>query len=479
MDIRHIPNCKCNSQSYYYCYDHNDYLCTQHFKTQHLDHTVKFIIDSFTLKTKQSVVQSLLELKRKVENSLQELSSIVEKITARLHEYSSSVYQKILQDLDIINSMIQNFEVSGNLIPAYPLLEAIQSNQQRALDDIINIFDLRISDAFILSEIPKFLNVFSNINEIFTREKPKVEVPKKIVERKNKEYKNIRELQKLYPADHLPLKVESLQSKRNCERIKVFSIDGQAQDNFDSYMFLFRIYTVKELILCNFTEDPILNDLVKKTIKNCKKIKKIQVESCDIGEDTCINLGKCLEKCENLNEICVALCQNGNHITRIIPEQNLSYLITLALSNNLIADEGISKICKLFPAMHRIKYLWLNSNTFSKPGGIDLSIYLKYLVTLEEINLSSNNIGMIAGEIFATLSDLPVLSKIDISSTDLWPEQEIYILKNIWKLKYLDTIVFDMTVSHELLADLKQKIPDYCHIYKENPDQSIRIEVSN
>ena len=122
--------------------------------------------------------------------------------------------------------------------------------------------------------------------------------------------------------------------------------------------------------------------------------------------------------------------------------------------------------------------MYLNQNIIGTDGGASLKVNLKYLRNLVTIDLSSNTIGKIGGEIFETLSNLPVLSSIDISGIGLEDDQIIFIFENIHKLVFLDTIVFDMTLSNDILRDLKKNVPDYCHIYKENPIDGVTIEIT-
>ena len=481
MSSQELPLCECNSKSSFYCGNEEKYLCSQHLKNNHLDHSISYYSGVLKDRVKNSILQGLIKIRNKAENSLLLLNSRIESLYNEINAAYLKAQGEIANNLEIINCMIEDFDKSNNFIRVYPIILAIEENEERALKDLEHRFDFKISDKIILQEIPKFLCVYSTCSEIFSFEKEQKLINADIAIKNAEFYQLFKEAHTNYssddPDDNLMAWIRSIECKRNCENFKTIHIRGSSitELQIQCYNYLTRAYSIKELLLDDFVETD-LEKLIDTTISNLQTLECLEIDRCEVTNTSCEKLCNSLANCNNLKEIIINECQTGEYIVKIIEKSDLSGLITLALSSTLISDSGVAKLCQFFPQLHRIKYLYLNSNFISEQGGLELRVYLKYLLTLIEINLSSNNIGNVAGEIFEALSSLPLISSIDISSIEFNQSQEPLLLENAQKLIYLDTIVFDMTMSENFLEILKPKLPEFCHIYRYNPDQFVKIE---
>lgn len=481
MEPENFPPCSCNAKSSYYCETDQVFLCSHHCSTMHTSHQVYFHTSFLKPQSREGILQSLYNLKQKAENGLAFLSEKVQNIYAEINNYYDATYQEILSSIEKIEKMMEDLQKNSEFILAYPILHNFETNANRAILQLQHAFDLQVFDGPILKEIPKFLSLHSKIDDFFSGKKKEYNLDLELCESKRRFYNIFKEAMVNYPPGQntgvLANWISSSDCKRNCEGLKLLHLNGAdiTETQLQCFSYIPRMYSLRELAIENFISEDFVK-ILESTLVHCKQIENLEMENCELEEKTCENFGKALKNCPDLKEIIICRCQNGDSIIKIIQTADLSNLTTLVLSYNIIGDDGIASLSRLFPMLHKLKYLHLDNNIFANQGGLELQIYLQYLTSLIEIDLSSNKIGEVAGEIFKVLSDLPLLSSINFSSIELVTDQEQLILQNSSKLKYLDTFVFDMTIPDNFLFELKRTLPDFAHLYRENPEQGIRVE---
>ena len=483
MADQNFLRCQCNAKASYLCANDGANLCSHHFLSLHSNHEVYYYVKNLKKDFRTSIIQGLTLIKSNIESSLCELNARTQRIYNEINEMYNKTQSEIAGALEIVNTMIDDFnKAEEEMIVAYPIISQIELNTARTMEGLKHCFNLQISDVSLLREIPDLFSVFSGVQRLFKasiREQP---IIPDLCEKKKHLYNVFREANSRYsnisdPSDLLATWIHCMRHSRNTENLRLLSIDGEnlSENQIECFGYLPLAYQIKEVMLSNFGKDNF-DRVLDTTLSRCRHLENIEIDSCEIEGNICEKLSQVLSNSMYLKEIIISSCETGERIVKSIGNTDLSSLIMLGLPSNMIGDNGIRMLCQFFPRMSRLKYLNLRNNDLGEQAGLELRIYLRYLTKLVEIDLSSNAIGKVAGEIFESLSSLPYLGSIDYSSIQLEEFQEEIIIANVKKLKYLDTFVLDMVLSEKFLRPLKQAVPEFCHIYRNNPDQDVRIE---
>ena len=476
-----FPKCPCNADSSFYCHTENSYLCAQHYKSHEASHNCYYYTGLLNPALCNQLIASFQNLKIKVEASVEQLNSQAQKLYDELNSQFQVAYKLIQFDIERIDVILENLQKQNEYIPAIPLFFQVLENESRVISSISQAFSLHIADQTITQELKKFISIYSGLDEFYTKEREQVQIDPREIEAIVQKYEIMKKAATLHPpsqySDDLSNWIESMNCKRDCEKHKLLWLNGDKLTDhlIEGFSMVPNIFFIKELVLESFSSEGF-DQTTDSIVSKCAYVENLQIISCEIDENAATKLSSVLQNNKNLHEIIVDDCQTGDFICVLLQKADLSLLETLVLSQTLIGDSGVSALCKLFPLLHHLKHLDLSKNYFGSQGGIELAIYLKYLTRLYEIKLSSNKIGEVAGEIFMSLSFLPRISSIDISSIDLRQEQHEFIINSIPRMGYLEILVLDFTTPESFMDVVKQIAQKFTHIYTDNPDEKIRIE---
>ena len=128
MSSQELPLCECNSKSSFYCGNEEKYLCSQHLKNNHLDHSISYYSGVLKDRVKNSILQGLIKIRNKAENSLLLLNSRIESLYNEINAAYLKAQGEIANNFEIINSMIEDFDKYNNFIRVYPIILAIEEN---------------------------------------------------------------------------------------------------------------------------------------------------------------------------------------------------------------------------------------------------------------------------------------------------------------------------------------------------------------
>ena len=135
--------------------------------------------------------------------------------------------------------------------------------------------------------------------------------------------------------------------------------------------------------------------------------------------------------------------------------KNISSLLTLNISHNIITDEAADTIATVL-SHNRLNSLDLSSNHFKSEGLVEICKCLLSQVCLRKLNISCNEITPVAAYSIAKfLSHKSNLEEFDISNTCLQTESAVIILKSLSCISSLKKLyINNNTITDEVADDI-------------------------
>ena len=165
---------------------------------------------------------------------------------------------------------------------------------------------------------------------------------------------------------------------------------------------------------------------IQSVVRNCKQLENLNIKSCNVNNDTLIELAK---NCKQLNYLNMRNCHRVTNKGIIILSKNCKQLKYLNISECfLITINGILSICNNLQKLNGFKCedLYLNDKTI---------YYINKLENLEVLNISNNNI---TGKTISKLNNNHI-KLLSLYKIDLLNDKYFNILtKNLKNLKTLE-----------------------------------------
>ena len=352
-----VPLCSCNTREKYFCLEDQSYFCLKHSSTNHCHHTIYFNTKNLDPRLLKSILNGLESLKSGIKEKLQKMTEKIQKIVDEVKNVYNTKYNESMKMIGVIDSMIEDFHKTNEFIRAYPIIQDFEENEEKALFDLQNRFEIKFNEKKILREIPKILMIYSSIDEISSRNDENVKTLSEKLKESKKRAHYLYEQARIYTSsqrfnNNILDWFRSIRVKRNLEKFCSICINGENISNLeiDLYSYIPQLYYIKKISLCNFS-DLSLAKIVNLFVSQCNYIEKLKIENCDIEKNICEKIANKLSECKNISEVVIHQCRAGDFITQIIMKIDFSSIITLVLSSNYIADEGIIELSKFFPRM--------------------------------------------------------------------------------------------------------------------------------
>lgn len=471
--------CECGVDAVFYCNQEQAHLCSSHFQTHDNSHDCYFNLNSISQSHLKSLTNELLILKKKVEGHMKELQVSIEEIYQKINDQFERENSKLMTSLNSIQVLLDTLGSKESYVKALSLFPQLYSNPKLLIESIVHQVNLFKNQNY-LDKFNKIIKVSSNVDslvqELKQPELPDDEMIKMInlkyeIKKKASTFKGIDEDSVLNDW------IQSLSIQRNIDKYKSLAINGEDFNNQEiaALSLLPAGFFIKEIALISFESIP-LEQFSQEVLLKCKHLNKILIDDCDLTQKSVSTINQALTSSQPLKEFIINNCESGDIINQITMNLNLTQLTTLVISKAMISDESIEIISKLFPKTPELKYLHLDSNNFTIQGSIFLVIYLPFLTELIDINLSNNKIGECIGLICQSLSRISSLRSINLSSIDIHSSQYDIILSTLTRFKNLESIHLDMSIPENILKILKQNLPNYTHIYRENLEQATSFE---
>lgn len=475
-------SCDCGAEALFYVKTEQRHLCLAHRKAYKGYDEVYFNKAMLPKKVYNDVLAGLKETRRICENNLDALQDLVEGIYNQINEIFTRQSQKLLSSLTKINEIVETFENPDQFVRALNIFTLIQDNPPSLISSLKHRVSLKANKQ-LTNLLNSSLQVYSNLDDLLENSSdptPPSDFFKKDLKMRQDLYKVSKNYHPPENSGQLTDWINSINMPRNLANFKTLSITGLniSDEIIEGYSLLPNIFYIKELSLVSFEKNQF-ESIALKVLHQCKHLKKLQIEDCEVSNQASELIMNSLSDLEDFSEIIFNDCQAGDLLSVIPSKLNLSSLQTLAFSKSLLADEGIETVSKLFQKMHSLKYLYLDSNSFGSQGAVYLVMNLGFLQELVDIDLSSNKIGECLGFIFQSLSLIQRLARINVSSTETHESQYELILAALGKFLYLESIVFDMTLPKTFLKQAKGSVPEFCMVFQDNPDLEMCFEFIN
>lgn len=474
--------CHCGAEASFFIGTEQKHVCLAHRKAYKERDDVYFNKAMLSKKVVYEVVKALKETSLICENALGRLQDMIEETYNMVNEVFTRESQKLLSSLNKINQIVESFENSEQFVKALNIFTLILDNPPSLISSLKHRVSLK-SNNQLIKLFESSLQVNSNLEDLLdysNTQCPPSEVFKKDLKMRQDLYRVSKNYHPPENAGQLTDWISSINMPRNLANFRTLSISGHNINDeiIEGYSLLPNIFYIKELSLVNFEKDSF-ESVALKVLTQCKHLKRLQIEDCDVSKQASELIMNSMSELEDFSEIIINDCQAGDVLAVIPSKLNLSSLQTLAFSKCLLADEGIEVVSKLFPKMLSLKYLYLDSNTFTSQGAVYLVMNLGFLLELRDIDLSNNKIGECLGFVFKSLSLIPRLGRINVSSTDTHETQYELILASLNSFVYLESILFDMTLPKSFLIEVKKSVPEFCVVFRDNPEQDMCFEFIN
>ena len=473
--------CSCGAEASFYAELEQKHLCLYHKKHFKAKGQVYFNKQVLKNKVLNEMIGELKELSSECEKTLDGLQIMVENIYRQVNEAFERESSKLLSSLAKIEEIVETLQNPQPFVQALNIFTLVQDNPAFLLSGLKDRVSLKINPRFSKT-LESLIQVHSNLEDLLYTPTPIPAAPLSFQSASKIRYDLLKVAKNYHPpANHgqLTLWIESLDVPRNLLQFKTLSISGTDvnEEVIDGYSLLPSVYHVRDLCLISFEKDSF-DSIVSKLLSQCRKITRLQLEDCDVSKQSSEFIMNSISECEEFTELIISQCGAGDILAIIPSKVDLKYLTTLSFSKAFLADEGIEVISKLFPKMHSLCHLHLDNNAFTNQGAVSLILHLSFLQELRDINLSNNKIGECLGFIFQSLSYIPLLGKINVSSTMMHESQHDLVLGCVNRFSYLESILFDMTLPQAFLQKVKSLVPGFCHVFKDNPELEMSFEVN-
>ena len=474
-----IYQCACGVDAVFFCNQDQSHLCLPHFQVHISSHDSYFNLNSVSQSEIKGLCNELQKLKKKIEDQMNELQDSLNEIYKEINELFEKEYSKLVSSLHSIQILVDTLNSENNYVKALSIFPKLYSNPKLLIESIFHRVNLFKNQNY-LRKFNKIIKVYSDIDSL-VQEFTEPEIPddemKQMMNLKYEIQKKASTFKGIDEDSIINEWIQSLTVQRNIDNYKSLALNGEDYDykTITALSFLPTVFFLKEIALVSF-ESNSFEQVSQEFLLKCKHLNKLLIDDCDLTKKSVSIINQALVSCQPLKEFIINKCESGDIINQIILNLNLTQLTTLVISKAMISDESIEIISKLFPKTPELKYLHLDSNNFTIQGSIFLVIYLPFLKQLIDINLSNNKIGECVGLICQSLARIQYLRSLNLSSTDTHSSQYDLILSSLPRLKHLESVYFDMTIPENILSTLKQNLPNYTHIYRENPEQAMSFE---